>query len=188
MTAIAIITCILLLTTLLMWVNRADGILCLLSTAYATAWMLVWAIEPNLWPIAALGFVQNIAFTFVSRGRNSGSLGYHLVASVFSNGIYAALLFLSIDMIAQMKASPVAFLTVYTLCTMSGSIFAHWMAMRVERGKGRSVQEDRFSMLTKEVVQQSQRQDADSRNLEMLASRINTLEAEMKERPPFRAC
>lgn len=129
------------------------NILTWISMAYAMAWMIVVAIEPALWPVAALGFVQNIAFTFVSRGRNSGSLGYHLLASIFSNGIYAALLFTSIDMISQAKSNPGPFLLVYTLATMSGSIFAHWLALRLEKGKARSVQEDKFAALSKRVQQ-----------------------------------
>jgi hypothetical protein len=31
--------------------------------------------------------LQNAAFTWVSRARNSGSIGYHAIAAVFSNGI-----------------------------------------------------------------------------------------------------
>jgi len=129
------------------------NILSWISAAYAVAWMIVVAVEPALWPVATLGFVQNIAFTFVSRGRNSGSLGYHLLASIFSNGIYAALLFTSIDMISQAKSNPGPFLLVYTLATMSGSIFAHWLALRLEKGKARSVQEDKFAALSKRVQQ-----------------------------------
>lgn len=128
------------------------NILAWISVAYALAWAIVVVIQPSLWPVAMLGFVQNIAFTFVSRGRNSGSLGYHLLASIFSNGIYAMLLFTSIDMIAQAKSMPGPFLMVYTLATMSGSIFAHWLALRLEKGKARSVQEDKFTALAQRVT------------------------------------
>jgi hypothetical protein len=64
---------------------------------YAIAWVLV-ILEPALWPVALLGFAQNLSHTFVSRGRNSGSLGYHMLASIFSNGIYISLLVLSISL------------------------------------------------------------------------------------------
>lgn len=128
------------------------NVLTWITAAYLLAWAVVVTQAPELWVIATLGFVQNIAFTFVSRGRNSGSLGYHLLASIFSNGIYAALLFVSIDQVTQAKANPAAFLAVYTLATMSGSIFAHWLALRVERGKQRSVQEDRFEKLQRRVA------------------------------------
>lgn len=129
------------------------NILTWISAAYALAWAIVVAVEPALWPVAMLGFIQNIAFTFVSRGRNSGSLGYHLTASIFSNGIYAALLFVSIDQVSQAKSMPFLFLAVYTLATMSGSIFAHWLALRIEKGKGKSVQEDKFGALARRVAQ-----------------------------------
>lgn len=127
------------------------NVLTWITLCYLAAWAVV-LIEPALWPLALLGFVQNVAFTFVSRGRNSGSLGYHLLASIFSNGIYAALLFISIDLISQAKANPLPFLIVYTLTTMSGSIFAHWLAMRVEKGKARNVQADRMESLERRVA------------------------------------
>lgn len=121
---------------------RPDKVLNFIMLAWAAAWCVVAMLQPSLWPVAMLGFVQNVAFTFVSRGRNSGSLGYHLLASIFSNGIYAVLLFTSIDIISQAKSRPIPFLVVYTLSTMSGSIFAHWLALRAERGKARNVQQD----------------------------------------------
>lgn len=129
------------------------NVLTWIALAYAAAWALVASQAPELWTVALLGFIQNIAFTFVSRGRNSGSLGYHFAASIFSNGIYAALLFVSIDQVSQAKSDPGPFLIVYTLGTMSGSIFAHWLALRLEKGKARSVQEDKFAALSKRVQQ-----------------------------------
>lgn len=129
------------------------NVLSWIGLAYAFAWALVVTQAPELWTVALLGFIQNIAFTFVSRGRNSGSLGYHLGASIFSNGIYAALLFVSIDQVTQAKSMPMLFLAVYTLATMSGSIFAHWLALRIEKGKAKSVQEDKFGALARRVAQ-----------------------------------
>ncbi|MCC6425674.1 MAG: hypothetical protein IT435_02515 [Phycisphaerales bacterium] len=138
------------------------NVLVWITLAWAAAWAVVAQVAPALWPVALLGFIQNVAFTFVSRGRNSGSLGYHLVASIFSNGIYAALLFISIDQVSQAKSMPVPFLIVYTLATMSGSIFAHWMALRLERGKARSVQEN---------------------SLDKLRLRLSTVEARTQKQP-----
>lgn len=131
------------------WLGK-NRVLPWIGLAYILAWVIV-TLNPALWPVALLGFVQNVAFTFVSRGRNSGSLGYHLLASIFSNGIYAMLLFVSIDMIAEAKSAPLSFLAVYTLATMSGSIFAHWLALRLERGKSRNVQEDRIQALEQRI-------------------------------------
>lgn len=146
------------------------NVLLWIALAYAAAWVIVAKQAPDLWVIAALGFVQNVAFTFVSRGRNSGSLGYHLLAAIFSNGIYAALLFVSIDQVAQAEKSPIQFIAVYTLATLSGSIFAHWLALRLEKGKGKSVQEDKFTALRKEFavlerhVQRIENEKADMAN------------------------
>lgn len=134
-------------------IPKKDSVLRWIVLAYTIAWAVVLNKAPELWTVALLGFIQNVAFTFVSRGRNSGSLGYHLVASIFSNGIYAALLFVSIDQVAQAKNNPGLFLMIYTLATMSGSIFAHWLALKMEKGKGKSVQEDKFGKLAARVTE-----------------------------------
>jgi hypothetical protein len=118
---------------------------------YAIAWVLV-ILEPALWPVALLGFAQNLSHTFVSRGRNSGSLGYHMLASIFSNGIYISLLVLSISLVSYMETSDLpVFVLVYVLSTMSGSVTAHGLALRFERGKSRNVQEDRVTKIELEV-------------------------------------
>jgi len=118
---------------------------------YAIAWLLV-LLEPALWPVAVLGFLQNLSHTFVSRGRNSGSLGYHMLASVFSNGIYISLLVLSISLVSYMSTTDLpVFVMVYVLSTMSGSVTAHGLALRLERGRARNVQEDRVAELEREV-------------------------------------
>lgn len=132
-------------------IPRKERILTWIALAYTVAWALVYNKAPELWTVALLGFIQNIAFTFVSRGRNSGSLGYHLAASIFSNGIYAALLFVSIDQVSQAKSMPLLFLAVYTLSTMSGSIFAHWLALKIEKGKARTMTEDKHAKLQRQV-------------------------------------
>lgn len=38
--------------------------------------------------LAAIAFVQNMAFTWVSRSRNSGDPNYHRWAAICSNGIW----------------------------------------------------------------------------------------------------
>lgn len=92
-----------------------------------------------LW--AALLVVQNASFTWVSRARNSGALGYHAIAAVFSNGVYFLSLVFSVGLINQALESgewarilPVALF--YTVCTVTGSIGAHHLLMtKVETGK-----------------------------------------------------
>ena len=140
-----------LLTAAAFVVSKQHRVLLWIAISYAFAWAIVANKAPDLWVIALLGFIQNIAFTFVSRGRNSGSLGYHLIAAIFSNGLYATLLFVSIDQVAQAKNNPGLFLAVYTLATMSGSIFAHWLALRLEKGKAKTMTEDKHAALMRRV-------------------------------------
>jgi hypothetical protein len=85
--------------------------------------------------------VQNAAFTWVSRARNSGSLGYHAVAAVFSNGVWFVSQFL---MIAAVTGPGVTFAravllsAVYVAGTVTGSILMHYVALRwLEKGKRR---------------------------------------------------
>lgn len=132
--------------------SKSKSVLPWIGIAWTLAWTVVASKQPDLWPVAALGFVQNVAFTFVSRGRNSGSLMYHLIAAIFSNGLYAALLFVSIDQVAQAKANPTNFLVVYTLSTLAGSIFAHWLALRLEKGKAKQVNDSSLDYLRRRIA------------------------------------
>src|SRR5579859_1459354 len=84
---------------------------------------------------------QNFAFTYVSRARSSGSLIRHLKASIFSNGIW---IFSQMLMLGPMfdyltgkhgHAAQIGAGTVYTLSTVTGSILAHYWALRTEKGK-----------------------------------------------------
>lgn len=82
--------------------------------------------------------VQTAAFTWVGRARNSGSIGYHAVASVFSNGIWFVSQFLLIGMVAK-PGMPLreAFVlgAVYIAGTVTGATTMHWLALRyLERG------------------------------------------------------
>lgn len=92
-----------------------------------------------LW--AAVLFFQNISFTYVSRARSSGSLPRHLKASIFSNGIW---IFSNMLMLGPMfdyltgkhgHGQQVASGLVYTVACVSGSLFAHYWALRTEKGK-----------------------------------------------------
>lgn len=83
--------------------------------------------------------VQNAAFTLVSRARNSGSIGYHAVAAVFSNGVWFASQFLLIGMVAKPgMALPEALKlgAIYITATVIGSVLMHWFSLTyLERGK-----------------------------------------------------
>jgi hypothetical protein len=84
---------------------------------------------------------QNFSGTFVSRARNSGSLGRHAVASIFSNGVWflsqTILLGTMLDRMTGKLGLWAAVQTAvfYTAFTMLGSLLAHFHALRSERGK-----------------------------------------------------
>lgn len=86
-------------------------------------------------------FIQNFSFTMVSRARNSGSLWYHAVASLFSNGVWFASQLILVDTFIQVIKTSDVFLAVtagafYTVLTLAGSLFSHWFLMKyIETGK-----------------------------------------------------
>jgi hypothetical protein len=97
---------------------------------------------PASWVIwAVLLLAQNFAFTFVSRARSSGSLLRHLKAAIMSNGIWIVsqviLLGPMFDKLTGKQGRPLQVLTevVYTVATVTGSLVAHYWALRTERGK-----------------------------------------------------
>lgn len=89
----------------------------------------------------AILFAQNASFTWVSRARNSGSIPYHALASVASNGVWIASMYFVVDQLQAAKGSVGAMVSVglfYTACTVAGATFMHWFSMRfLETGKRR---------------------------------------------------
>lgn len=79
----------------------------------------------NLLILFILVIVQNASFTLVSRARNSGSLKYNAVASIFSNGIWYLV-------IQQIVTKPNDWLTaiVYVAGATFGSVLMQWMSIR----------------------------------------------------------
>ena len=94
---------------------------------------------------ALLLLVQNAAFTWVSRARNSGSLKYHAIASVFSNGVWfisnLVVLKKGVDALNEGInrgdwGYAIAIGLFYTLFTVIGSISMHYISMTyLEKGK-----------------------------------------------------
>jgi hypothetical protein len=87
---------------------------------------------------ALLLVLQNAAFTWVSRARNSGSLWYHGIAAIFSNGIWFASQLILIVSVKDLRgigpAASVAAL--YVVSTATGSVLMHWFSMKyLEKGK-----------------------------------------------------
>jgi hypothetical protein len=85
--------------------------------------------------------IQNAAFTFVSRARNSGSYGLHTVAALTSNGVYILAQFISLKVIMDaITGGDIAYGAAvgvfYTVCTTVGSVSMHWVsATYIEKGK-----------------------------------------------------
>jgi hypothetical protein len=88
---------------------------------------------------ALLLILQNAAFTWVSRARNSGSLLYHGVASVFSNGIWFVSQFILIAAVIRpgMTLRDIVLAgAIYIAATVTGSLLMHWISMKyLETGK-----------------------------------------------------
>jgi flagellar biosynthesis component FlhA len=93
----------------------------------------------NLLAWYALLVVQTAAFTWVSRARNSGSIGYHALASVFSNGIFFVSQYILIGMAAKpgmpfWEAAKLG--VIYIAGTVTGAVLMHYAALRwLEKGK-----------------------------------------------------
>jgi hypothetical protein len=107
-----------------------------------------------LW--AALLIAQNFAFTFVSRARNSASLKRHIVAAMFSNGIWFASQLIIVSKMFDMitgKYGPLAAIGTglfYTVFTISGSVLAHKISLATEKGKGAVGASAQYAQITKE--------------------------------------
>jgi hypothetical protein len=99
-----------------------------------TTWTM-WAA----WAVILL--LQNMSFTLVSRARNSGSIQRHILAALGSNGVWfvsQGIIFTKLYKIMtgeygwQMAVFTGLF---YTTFTIVGSVAAHYIALRTEKGK-----------------------------------------------------
>lgn len=78
-----------------------------------------------------LTILQNASFTLVSRARNSNSLKYNAIASVFSNGIWV-LVFRQL----AMNLDDWAMIPTYIIGTVTGSVLMQWISMNyLEKGR-----------------------------------------------------
>jgi hypothetical protein len=98
--------------------------------------------EMNVWVMWALFLLlQNASFTFVSRARNSGSYGLHVLAALCSNGIWIAGQFVSLGLIIDTiqrgsLANKIQVILFYTTFTVIGSVAMHWVGKNyIETGK-----------------------------------------------------
>lgn len=90
--------------------------------------------------LAVLAFIQNMAFTWVSRSRNSGDPGYHRWAALSSNGIwFVTTLLIWNQLWAALTTgdwwSIVATGVVYIIATTEGSVLMMKILLKTESGK-----------------------------------------------------
>lgn len=107
-----------------------------------------------LWALVLI--VQNYAFTYVSRARNSGSLTRHAIAAVFSNGVWfvSQLLIFSrmFDLMTGKSGMGMAIFTgtFYTVFTLTGSISAHYSALLTEKGRSAVGASKKYAQITQD--------------------------------------
>lgn len=108
---------------------------------WASVQPVVVGTPPQLVAWALFLVVQNAAFTFVSRARNSGSYALHAISAVCSNGVWITAQFVSLGLILDTIKTGTwgqrlfvgAF---YTTFTVIGSVAMHWVGVTyIERGK-----------------------------------------------------
>ena len=94
---------------------------------------MIWV----LWSLLLV--VQNAAFTWVSRARNSGSYFYHGIAAIFSNGVWFASQFILIGIVIKEIDNIGDGLLIgllYIASTVTGSVTMHWLSTNyLEKGK-----------------------------------------------------
>lgn len=78
-----------------------------------------------------LAFAQNVAFSLVSRSRNRDNITFHIIASVFSNGIW----FLTFRQLVTSNMTLALFPT-YCAGTVCGSVVGVKVSMAIERWLG----------------------------------------------------
>lgn len=78
--------------------------------------------------LTGLAYVQSISFSLVSRSRNRNNITYHIIASVFSNGVW----FLTFRELVLSDMSLVLFVP-YTIGTVAGSVTGVKVSQWIEK-------------------------------------------------------
>jgi len=94
----------------------------------------------NLLLLGVVAFIQNMAFTWVSRSRNSGDPAYHRVAAVASNSIWFVTTILIWNQLWQALTVGDWFTIVltglvYVIATTEGSVLMMKILLKKETGK-----------------------------------------------------
>lgn len=91
---------------------------------------------------AALLIAQNFSFTYVSRARNSGSVKKHAIAAILSNGIWFVGQLMAVSAFMAILSGKFGWrmgtfaAVFYTVFTVGGSLIAHYIALKTEKGHG----------------------------------------------------
>ena len=92
--------------------------------------------------LGCVAFIQNMAFTWVSRSRNSGDPSYHRYAAICSNGIWFVTNILIWRQVwAAIESGDWIMLgaagIIYVIATTEGSVFMMKRLLKSESGKRR---------------------------------------------------
>ena len=96
----------------------------------------------DLFILAVAAFLQNMAFTWSSRSRNSGNPSYHRFAALSSNGVWLVCHFLVWKQIwtgfeTGVWWSLLAAAVVYVFATTEGSVLMMKILLKKEKGNHR---------------------------------------------------
>ena len=81
--------------------------------------------------IFLLAYIQNISFSIVSRARNRNNSTYHIIASIFSNGIW----FITFKKLIENDMTFIFFIP-YTIGTVFGSLTGAKVSQIIEKKIG----------------------------------------------------
>jgi len=84
--------------------------------------LLQWVI------IGLLGLAQNISFSIVSRSRNRNNIKYHIIAAIFSNGVW----YLTFRSLVLSNMNLLLFIP-YCAGTVTGSVIGVRISMFIEK-------------------------------------------------------
>lgn len=78
--------------------------------------------------LMGLAYVQSVSFSLVSRSRNRNNINYHIIASIFSNGVW----FLTFRELVTADMNLALFIP-YTVGTVTGSVSGVKVSQWIEK-------------------------------------------------------